>query len=351
MNSLLKYFKLLLYMGILTFLVSGCAKNLNLTEDIHCYKAYTSLGETTKACVKYTNSDYTKKLNFSENLKYKEVVIEKLTFARDYIQFDNNLVVPELEIYIHAIGKSVSITPVFVDKSWIDKGLGIGSILRHDTSDDRLSEDIRYFIIGYLENTDKEGLYSFIDTDINDYSCIYGSCGRKCHYFPLEVIEYKPNVEKESTINEAYKKENISMCMTFEEAEKDPEKAKNASCIADCRANFSEESCAAGVDFAKKIKYAFRHKDFETFANIIPYPITISEIETSSGKVKSSITISSKRELLNLDKGKIMNDKIFKAIDENDIFVNWKGFMLGNGTIWWFQSGSKISDLRINISD
>ena len=329
--------KLLFNVSIIVLLVSGCTQNLNTKGDIHCYNGYTSLGETTKACIKYTNSDYTKTLNFTENLKYKEVVVENLTFAKDYIQLDNHLVVPKLEIYIPEIEKSVSVTPVFVDKSWINKGLGIGSILRHNPSEDYDANfDERYYIIGYLDNVDKEGLYHFHDDnwDINDYSTFYGSCGRKCHYYPFEVIEYKSDLSNNNI--DAYKKE------IFPELDDTMESCKNL---------FSEDSCAAGVDFAKKLKYVFRNKDFETFANIIPYPITISEIETSSGKEKSSITINSKRELLNLDKGKIMNDKIFKAIDENGIFVNWKGFMLGQGEFWWFQSGNETSGLSINIFD
>ena len=321
-------FKLLFSFSIITILTCGCTQNFSLKNDTQCYNSRTSLEEKTKACIELTVNSFGEKFDNAKNIEHKEIVSEKITFAHDYVQLSNHLVQSSVESYIPELKKNIIVIPVLVDKSWLEKGLSMGTVLRPDPSDGRLSDDVRYYLIGYLENANKEGLYTFNseDIDIDDSMAFYGSCGRRCSYFPFEVVEYKAILG--NGLDNDYKKEKFP---NIEET------------LSNCANLFSKESCSLAVDYAKKLKYVFRHKDYENFADIISYPFTIYQ------ENKEPITINLKRELLNFDKKIIMNDKIFNAIDQNSIFVNWKGFMLGCGEVWWYQDGNNVSDFRMNV--
>ena len=80
-------------------------------------------------------------------------------------------------------------------------------------------------------------------------------------------------------------------------------------------------------------------------SNVVTYPLFIYGY-----KGHRFIKIKSKEEFLKLDKKIILDKKIYKEIEENKLFWNWKGFMLGQGVIW-FWADTDISNISININN
>lgn len=111
-------------------------------------------------------------------------------------------------------------------------------------------------------------------------------------------------------------------------------------------ANFSREEMIKGYDFAEKIKLAVKNQDIETFADYIYYPLTINVND-------KNIEISDKNQFLNYDYEKIFTENFIKTVCENEIFVNYRGFMLGNGEIWFsYPNNSDTPKIyHINIMD
>ena len=161
-----------------------------------CYNGYTSLGEDAKACILLSTADLEN--SFVQNLEYKEVIIDKMDFYNDGLKLNNNFVIPEINISVSEIfgkeeingNETLLFIPALIDASWLNKGLKIGSVLRPKNLNRMNSGDngIRYYIIGYLENGNKDSLYHFSD-DISPMSS-YGSCGRECHHDSYEQIVY-----------------------------------------------------------------------------------------------------------------------------------------------------------------
>lgn len=180
-----------LILGMLTILLTGCVNSSEMGLD-----SITSLNENTKAYISLKTSNFEQ--NIEEKAQYQEVVVNKLSFYNDYVKlklgFKQNeyIYYQDAEKKIQGVPSELKIIPVLVDKSWLDKGLKVGSVLR--TRDERVfspdfDEDSRYYIVGFLENAKTDGLYFY--TDNTGYRNCYGSCGRTCHYFEYEIIEYK----------------------------------------------------------------------------------------------------------------------------------------------------------------
>lgn len=183
--------KKFLIVGLITILLTGCASSSEKS-----FTSITSLDENTKAYISLKPVEFVQKLE--EKSQYEEVVQNKVAFYKDFVKTELGFSQNDYTYYqesnkkIQKAPSTLNIVPVLVDKSWLDKGLKIGSVLR--TRDERIyspdfDEDSRYYIVGYLENVKKDGLYFY--TDDIDYRYCYGSCGRECHYFEYEVIEYK----------------------------------------------------------------------------------------------------------------------------------------------------------------
>lgn len=159
----------------------------------------------------------------------------------------------------------------------------------------------------------------------------------------LFLILITPFFSSAEIIDLEYKKEKVELCIPWEETEK-IEKS-NIDCISGSKNLFSEESINIAIDFTKKIKYAYKIKNFDILANSFTYPLFIHGY-----KGQDFIEIKSKEEFLKLDKKIILNKNIYKEIEKNKLFWNWKGFMLGQGVIW-FWADTDISDISININN
>lgn len=159
----------------------------------------------------------------------------------------------------------------------------------------------------------------------------------------LFLILITPIFSSAEIIDLEYKKEKVELCTPWEETE-EIEKS-NIICISGSKNLFSEESINIAIDFTKKIKYAYRTQDFELLSNVVTYPLSIYGY-----KGHRFIEIKSKEEFLKLDKAIILDKEIYKEIEENKLFWNWKGFMLGQGVIW-FWVDTDISNISININN
>ncbi len=159
--------------------------------------------------------------------------------------------------------------------------------------------------------------------------------------FSSIYIDYAISEEEIKNINPQYKLEKIERCPTFEEYEGNIDLYKN-TCLVDFDDTFTLQKVSLAIDFAKKIKYVYRTQDFTTLANILPYPVYINNYK------KKNIIINSKKELFKLDKNILLNNNIFLEIDQNRLFWNWRGFMLGNGSIW-FWIDDEVNSVTINL--
>lgn len=106
---------------------------------------------------------------------------------------------------------------------------------------------------------------------------------------------------------------------------------------------FTQEKINTAIDFSKKIKYIYKIQDMELLAQILPYPVTINKYKNRN------ITINTKEEFKKLNKNIILNKDIYNAINNNKLFWNWQGFMLGNGQIW-FWVDNDVSNVVFNFN-
>jgi len=101
------------------------------------------------------------------------------------------------------------------------------------------------------------------------------------------------------------------------------------------------------LDYAKKLKYIYKTKNINALANIAPYP----NVYINNYKNKKFIKIKSKQQLLKLDKNVLFGKNAYNEINNNAIFWNWRGFMLGAGSVWFFvEKNGDIGDLSINVN-
>ena len=138
-----------------------------------------------------------------------------------------------------------------------------------------------------------------------------------------------------------YKKEHISLCSSQKEVENNSKLPNKVNCTSANTNLYPKKDIDLAIDFAKKVKYAYRNRDMDYFANILTYPLNINYNKTVT-------TINSKEEFMELDKNVLFGDNKFEEIDKNGLFNNYMGFMLGNGLIW-FWSENEISNIVINL--
>lgn len=64
---------------------------------------------------------------------------------------------------------------------------------------------------------------------------------------------------------------------------------------------------------------------------MINYPIAINDYY-GEGKY---VVVENEEQFLKLDKKIVFNEHLKKSLKTNEIFGNWRGFMIGNGDIWF----------------
>jgi len=110
--------------------------------------------------------------------------------------------------------------------------------------------------------------------------------------------------------------------------------------------NFTREQVKKGYEFAKVVKQAVKNKDIVSFSNYIKYPVSI-EIDSKE------VIIKNKESFIALDTDKIFTDDFIESVCSDNIFINYRGFMLGNGEIWftYFNGNDEPKINAINIID
>lgn len=99
--------------------------------------------------------------------------------------------------------------------------------------------------------------------------------------------------------------------------------------------NYSRIEMMKGYEFAGKIKQTVKNKDIYSLANYVSYPIEIKTVCDAYGKNVKTTKITSKTQFINLYKNKLFTDKFVKDVCNEDLFANYRGFMLGRGEIWF----------------
>ena len=89
-------------------------------------------------------------------------------------------------------------------------------------------------------------------------------------------------------------------------------------------------NCPQAIAFFKSFQLAFKNNDRQSIASMVHYPLRTSKLE-------KPILIRNKQQLLTqfdqiFDAG--VRCEILKA-SEKDVWGNWKGFMIGQGAIWF----------------
>ncbi|GGG72209.1 hypothetical protein [Paenibacillus radicis (ex Gao et al. 2016)] len=103
------------------------------------------------------------------------------------------------------------------------------------------------------------------------------------------------------------------------------------------------DNAAAFSTFFSKLQKEVKAKNKEAVAGLVSYPLRVN----SGGK---SIEIKNKKQFI-AKYNQIITDKVKKKLlaqKEADLFVNWKGVMVGDGEVWIGQFGKKIAVFAIN---
>lgn len=160
------------------------------TSKPNCYRCHTSLGEDLNAYIMLSVKDFTKYFDYDS--KYYEIVLGKVNLYTDGVKLKNGLEPPKDEIYVSGVSEtlefneSLEFIPVLISNKLINK-IKIGSIVR--PSDRRICDNERYYVIGYIENGNADGLYEFTDYDLD--LNFYGTLGRSAHFYEFELIQYR----------------------------------------------------------------------------------------------------------------------------------------------------------------
>lgn len=142
---------------------------------------------------------------------------------------------------------------------------------------------------------------------------------------------------------------------TEKNTEKDTEKSsENPADTQNSEANDSEteqseysvatdKSTAEVEDFAKKITADFKNKDWQSLAEKISYPITINEKYYAN---KDKFTKNDWSKEFSAE----FIDNVANA-KTSDLFCNWSGIMLDDGSVWFLEEGDKLVISAINYND
>ncbi len=148
-------------------------------------------------------------------------------------------------------------------------------------------------------------------------------------------------------INPEYKKEVINWCPSFEETELNEKLIEKYNCGAASKEYYAKKQFDTAFDYAKKLKYIYKTRDINALAEIAPYP----EVYIHNYKNKDFMEIKSKQQLLKLDKNALFGKSAYNEINNNAIFWNWRGFMLGAGSLWFFvENNGNIGNLSIYVN-
>ncbi|MFF2092225.1 hypothetical protein [Paenibacillus sp. NPDC058174] len=103
------------------------------------------------------------------------------------------------------------------------------------------------------------------------------------------------------------------------------------------------DNAAAFSKYFSKLQKEVKANKKEAVADLVAYPLRVN----SSGK---SIEIKTKKQFI-AKYNQIFTDKVKKKLlaqKEDELFVNWKGVMVGDGEVWIGQFGKKIGVFAIN---
>lgn len=169
--------------------------NAKLSTSLNSLNSSKSL-KPAIACITLEPSKIIK--NIDNSKKYKEIKIKKIRLGQDAVAIKNDLGQLNFDFGNHNIEKipfHINVIPVLVEKSQLSQ-IPIGSIIHvidenlamsYDDNDTRAY----YYVTGYVENAELDGLYRYShNQDIEDYMGYYGSCGRACSFADLEIVQW-----------------------------------------------------------------------------------------------------------------------------------------------------------------
>ncbi len=135
--------------------------------------------------------------------------------------------------------------------------------------------------------------------------------------------------QQNKPITNDYNQEEILLCPTFSELEKDS--SLNEDICTSSDDIFTKEDIRVATMFLKKIKYAVKESDKDLFVNSVTFPLEINNLVI---KNKEGLYIE------NFDL-----NKIFRFSKEERLFWNYQGFFYGN--IFFYVENGNIIELKI----
>ncbi len=110
---------------------------------------------------------------------------------------------------------------------------------------------------------------------------------------------------------------------------------------------FSRDEMKQGYEFAQIVKQIVNNKDINAFADLISYPIDITTLNN-----EQKINIQNEEQFIQLGADRIFTNEFIKEVcKDEDLFVSYRGFMMGNGPnlFYTYMDGSlKIYALSIS---
>lgn len=166
--------------------------NAKLSTSLNSSKSL----KPTMACITLEPSEIIK--NVDNSKKYKEVKIKKIRLSQDAVAIKSDLCQLNFDFANYNIEKipfHINVIPVLIEKSQLSQ-IPLGSIIhvideKYAMSYDDNDTRAYYYVTGYVENGEPDGLYTYShNQDIKDYMGYYGSCGRTCSFADLEIVQW-----------------------------------------------------------------------------------------------------------------------------------------------------------------
>jgi hypothetical protein len=115
-----------------------------------------------------------------------------------------------------------------------------------------------------------------------------------------------------------------------------------------------QQSCELnGINYTQaksltqSLKAALKEDDIQTIANLISYPLRIN---TSANGKATHYFMKNKNEFIQKYNALFTESMKKSILDDNSLFCNYKGAMLGAGTVWFTTDDAGTKIFSINLS-
>ncbi len=196
-----------------------------------------------------------------------------------------------------------------------------------------------------ISNEQKQGYEEFlktIDKNTQEYNIV-----QNC-YNELQKNNFKPNSKfykllSDYNNNDKWYEDMYKNALESEKLSKEEENQDKYD-----NSIFTRDEMKHGYEFAQKVKKIVNNKDINAFADLISYPIDINTLNN-----EQKINIQNKEQFIRLGADRIFTNKFIQEVcKDEDLFVSYRGFMMGNGpNLFYTYMDGSLKIYALNISE